>query len=75
VPIESRTYTNGEVAILWRSKLCVHCGNCARGLPRVFRPSERPWIRPENATSRELVDQVAKCPSGALSMVPADEAQ
>jgi uncharacterized Fe-S cluster protein YjdI len=70
MPIESRRYSNGEVTILWQPKLCVHCGNCARGLPQVFKPKERPWITPENASSQELVDQVAKCPSGALSIVP-----
>ncbi|HET8809829.1 MAG TPA: (4Fe-4S)-binding protein [Flavobacteriaceae bacterium] len=27
---------------------------------------EKPWIKPENATTKEIVEQVAKCPSGAL---------
>ena len=66
--IETRRYSNGEVTIVWRSSLCVHCGNCARGLPSVFKPKERPWITPENATTQEIVDQVANCPSGALTL-------
>jgi uncharacterized Fe-S cluster protein YjdI len=68
MPIESRRYTNGEVTILWQPKLCVHCGICARGLPQVFKPNERPWVTPENATTQQLVEQVGKCPSGALSI-------
>jgi uncharacterized Fe-S cluster protein YjdI len=66
--IETRRYSNGEVTIVWRPSLCVHCGNCARGLPSVFKPKERPWITPENATTQEIVAQVAMCPSSALSI-------
>ena len=60
-------YTNGEVTIIWKPSLCVHSGNCARGLASVFKPRERPWITPEGATTDEIVEQVKKCPSGALS--------
>ena len=27
-----------------------------------FTIQRKPWIKPENATSKELIDQVAKCP-------------
>jgi len=64
-----RHYTNGEVTILWQSALCIHCANCAMGLPQVFNPAKRPWIEPGAATSQEIKDQVAQCPSGALSIV------
>jgi uncharacterized Fe-S cluster protein YjdI len=67
VGIETREYTNGEVTIVWKPKLCVHSGICAHGLPLVFKPRERPWIVVEQATTSELVEQVHKCPSGALS--------
>jgi uncharacterized Fe-S cluster protein YjdI len=63
-------YNNGEIKILWQPSLCIHCGNCARGLPQVFNPSRRPWIEPLAATSQEIKDQVGECPSGALSLVP-----
>jgi len=33
----------------------------------VFNPMERPWIKMENAPSERIVEQVKKCPSGALS--------
>lgn len=64
----AREYTNGEVIILWKSEKCIHSGNCARGLHTVFKPKERPWVQPKNASSQEIIDAVAKCPSGALSM-------
>ena len=48
--------------------MCIHSGICARGLPEVFKPREKPWITPEGISSQEIIDQVAKCPSGALSI-------
>ena len=63
-----REYTNGEITILWQSGKCIHSANCARGLHTVFKPKERPWVQHENATSQEIIDTVAKCPSGALSI-------
>ena len=66
--MEQKEYSNGEVTIVWKSKLCQHSGVCVRTLPKVYNTKVRPWIKPENATSQELIDQVAKCPSGALSI-------
>ena len=60
-------YSNGEVTIVWKPELCIHSGNCARGLPEVFKPKEKPWITPEGATTERIIEQVKKCPSGALS--------
>lgn len=63
----TKEYTNGEVTIVWQNKLCTHSANCVRGLPEVFKPKEQPWIQTENATTEQLVEQVKKCPSGALT--------
>ena len=62
-----RKYSNGEVSIIWKPKLCIHSEHCFKGLPKVFNPKEKPWIKAENATSEELMKQVSQCPSGALS--------
>lgn len=64
---ETHTYTNGEVTIIWKPSLCIHSGNCVRGLPSVFNSREKPWIKPEGAGTDEIIAQVNKCPSGALS--------
>ncbi|PST83275.1 (4Fe-4S)-binding protein [Pedobacter yulinensis] len=66
--MEIRKYQNGEIAILWKREACIHAGHCVRALPQVYDPKARPWIRLENATTRELIDQVAGCPSGALTI-------
>lgn len=60
-------YSNGEIAIVWQPKLCIHSGICVRTLPNVYHPKERPWINPINATTEEIIEQVKKCPSGALT--------
>lgn len=65
----SKKYTNGEITILWQSEKCTHSGVCVKTLPKVYNPKELPWVKPENATTEELINQVSKCPSGALSIV------
>lgn len=64
--MEKKEYSNGEVTITWESNKCTHSGKCVRGLPKVFQPKEKPWIKIEAASTEELVEQVKKCPSGAL---------
>jgi uncharacterized Fe-S cluster protein YjdI len=60
-------YTNGEVTIVWKPNLCIHSGFCFNGLGKVFNPRVRPWITPEGSTTEKIINQVKKCPSGALS--------
>ena len=62
-----KNYTNGELTVVWKPKLCIHAGECVKALPRVYNPKEKPWIKAENATTDELIAQIKKCPSGALS--------
>lgn len=66
--MERKEYSSGEITIVWKPKLCIHSGVCVKTLPKVYNTKERPWIKPENATAQEIIDQVAKCPSGALSI-------
>lgn len=66
--MDTHEYPNGEITILWKPKLCIHSGICVKTLPNVYDPTARPWVKPENATTEELIDQVGKCPSGALSI-------
>lgn len=62
-----KRYTNGELTVVWKPKLCIHAGECVKALPQVYNPKEKPWIKAENATTEELKAQIRKCPSGALS--------
>lgn len=63
-----KEYSNGEITILWQPGKCIHSGICVKMLPKVYNPKERPWVKSENATTAELIHQVSKCPSGALSI-------
>lgn len=62
-------YSNGEVTVIWKPHLCQHSGICARGLPAVFDPRRKPWIDASQAATAQIVEQVKKCPSGALSFL------
>lgn len=62
-----KEYTNGELTIIWQPDICIHSGICVQTLPQVYKPKERPWIQIENATTDQLIAQIKKCPSGALS--------
>lgn len=64
---QTHKYTNGEVTIIWKPAICQHTGICFRGLGLVFDPRRRPWIDPLAATTEEIINQVNKCPSKALS--------
>ncbi|HEV7380853.1 MAG TPA: (4Fe-4S)-binding protein [Dyadobacter sp.] len=66
--MDTLEYSNEEITILWKPKICTHSAVCVKTLPKVYDPKARPWVKIENATSQELVNQVAKCPSGALSI-------
>ncbi len=66
----TKKYSNGEVTIVWKPGICIHSAICWKhpnGLPKVFNPMEHPWIKPEAAATKEIINQVKKCPSGALS--------
>ncbi|SEF70113.1 Uncharacterized Fe-S cluster protein YjdI [Halpernia humi] len=66
--MKKHEYHNGEVTIIWQPDLCIHSGICVKTLPKVYHPKEKPWVKPENASTEEILAQVAKCPSGALSI-------
>lgn len=63
----TKTYSNGEITIVWKPGKCIHSGVCVRTLPQVYNPKAKPWIAMGNATTEELKAQLSKCPSGALS--------
>jgi uncharacterized Fe-S cluster protein YjdI len=63
----TKKYSNGEVTVVWKPSECIHSGICFRGLGEVFDPRKRPWITLEKSDTERIIDQVKKCPSGALS--------
>ena len=53
MPIKTHKYTNGEITVIWKP---------------VFDPRRKPWIEMDKATTEQIIEQVKKCPSGALSI-------
>ena len=62
-----KRYEKDDLTILWEPKKCIHAAVCVKKLPKVYDPQGKPWIKPENASVKELKMQIDACPSGALS--------
>ncbi|MBL7701837.1 MAG: (4Fe-4S)-binding protein [Ferruginibacter sp.] len=68
MPVTTHRYKNAETTVVWKPELCIHSGICARELSGVFNPKRRPWIDMTQAETQQIIEQVKKCPSGALSI-------
>jgi putative redox protein len=69
---KTHSYTNGEITVEWRPELCKHAARCATQLPQVFNPAAKPWVNMDGAISKEIAEQVARCPTGALKIADRD---
>lgn len=67
MPKQTHRYTNGEVTVIWKPEQCIHSKICWTQLRDVFDPTKRPWVNMTGADTQAIIDQVKKCPSGALS--------
>lgn len=61
-------FSNGEITVTYEPSVCINAGRCARELSDVFRNSVIPWINLDAAPSDKIIEQVKKCPSGALQV-------
>ena len=64
--IEKR-YSNGDITVTWRPHLCNHSTICFMELPGVFKPSRRPWVKMDEASTDEIIRVVEMCPTRALT--------
>ncbi|MBN8697186.1 MAG: (4Fe-4S)-binding protein [Bacteroidetes bacterium] len=60
-------YKNDDITIVWKPKMCIHSKLCWKQLGVVFKPAKRPWVDPKGASTERIMEQIDKCPSGALS--------
>jgi uncharacterized Fe-S cluster protein YjdI len=70
---EIKKYSNGDITIVWQPGLCIHSKLCWKNLQGVFDPVKRPWINVNGAATENIIEQVDKCPSKALSYYRNDE--
>lgn len=54
------------ITVTWSKRRCIHAAECVSGLPRVFRPGERPWVKLDGADADAVAEVVRRCPTGAL---------
>ena len=59
-------YAKGGLVVTFDPRVCAHSGICVRGLFDVFDVSKRPWVNLDGASPDKVVEQVKRCPSGAL---------
>jgi putative redox protein len=62
-------YSNNDITVVWQPEVCKHSGRCVTQLPSVFNLQKHPWVNVHGATSAEIIDQVNKCPTGALTIL------
>ncbi len=63
----TKKYSNGEVTVVWKPNTCMHSTICWKGMLSVFNPTVKPWINMDGGTTQAIIEQVKKCPSGALT--------
>jgi len=66
-------YKNDEIIVRFDPGVCIHSGNCVRGLSAVFDVGRRPWVDVDGATPEAIAEQIRRCPSGALSFAMRDK--
>ncbi|WP_127481353.1 (4Fe-4S)-binding protein [Nocardioides pantholopis] len=71
-----KIYTGPVIDVSFDGEICQHAAECVRGMPAVFDPARRPWIDPGQADTEAAAEMlravIARCPSGALSVVEHD---
>lgn len=61
-----KKYQTSDLIVYWIPQKCTHACACWRGLPQVFKPKERPWIKIDAASAEQIIATIDKCPSDAL---------
>ncbi|MFQ5568127.1 MAG: CDGSH iron-sulfur domain-containing protein [Rhodothermales bacterium] len=65
-------YEGEDVIVAYNVRRCIHMAECVHGLPAVFDPERRPWVRPDEAAADPLTEVVTRCPTGALQFTRKD---
>jgi len=64
--IQSNLFSNDDITVTFEPEICIHAERCARELSEVFRTSVIPWIKLEGTETETIINQINRCPSGAL---------
>ncbi len=64
--IESKEFSNEDITVTYDPCICKLSGKCARELSDVFSNTVIPWINLDDGKTEDIINQIKKCPSGAL---------
>ncbi|RMZ50155.1 (4Fe-4S)-binding protein [Flavobacteriaceae bacterium PRS1] len=62
----TNVFSNENITVTFEPCVCIHAENCAKELSEVFRTSIIPWINLDASKSKRIIEQINRCPSGAL---------
>ena len=65
-PDKLHVFEGEGIRVTWSKARCIHSAECIRGLPLVFQPGARPWIKPDADTADRIAEVIERCPTGAL---------
>ncbi|MBI3529079.1 MAG: CDGSH iron-sulfur domain-containing protein [Betaproteobacteria bacterium] len=61
-------YRGEKIVVRFDGGKCIHSRNCVLGKPEVFQANvPGAWIKPDNASTEEVVMTALACPSGAIT--------
>ena len=63
---QDNIFSNEDITVTFEPCKCIHAEKCAKGLSQVFRTSVIPWIHLDGTKTKRIIEQIDKCPSGAL---------
>ncbi|WP_396601722.1 (4Fe-4S)-binding protein [Algibacter sp. R77976] len=64
--INDKEFSNRAITVTYDPCICTQSDTCANQLSNVFRNSVIPWVDINGASTEKIIEQVKKCPSGAL---------
>ena len=65
---EVQEYRGANIVVHFDGEKCIHSRNCVLGRPEVFQANvPGAWIKPDNASTEEVVATALACPSGAIT--------
>lgn len=60
-------FSNTDITVVFEPCKCIHAEKCAKELSEVFSTSIIPWINLDGIETKRIINQIKRCPSGALS--------
>ena len=59
-------FCNKDITVTYTPSICKLSGTCAKELSDVFSDSIIPWINLDYSETNKIINQIERCPSGAL---------